>query len=61
MKRDPKRIDRILKNIRKIWKANPDLRLMQLLGNCFEGNDHYYEEDEVLEPLLKSTYEKGKC
>ena len=60
MARDPKRIDRILKQIRKIWKENPDMRLIQILGNCFQGVDHYYEEDHVLEPLLKSTYDKGK-
>lgn len=32
--RDPKRIDVLLKEIETIWKANPDLRLMQLLLNC---------------------------
>jgi len=56
--RDPERIDRILDKVRKIWKQHPELRLMQLLGNCFEGADHYYKEDEVLEPLLDSTYSK---
>jgi len=56
-KKDPKRIDRILKIIEKIWKDNPDLRLYQLLGNCFNPyQDPYYTEDNELEYLLKKTY-----
>jgi len=55
--RDLKRIDRILKMIEKIWKNNPDLRLLQLIGNCF-GYDAslYYVEDDKLEERLKKTY-----
>ena len=57
MARDPKRIDRILAKLGKVWKENPDLRLMQLLGNCFQDNgDRYHTEDEVVENLLSSTY-----
>lgn len=54
--RDPKRIDRILDQIREVWKKHPDLRLMQLLGNCFQGIDNYYTEDDEVESLLRSTY-----
>jgi hypothetical protein len=31
--RDPERIDKVLEVIRIIWKANPDLRLTQLVLN----------------------------
>jgi hypothetical protein len=31
--RDPARIDRIIDEIRELWKASPDLRLGQLLSN----------------------------
>jgi uncharacterized protein YihD (DUF1040 family) len=55
--RNPKRINRISKLIGKIWRKNPDLRLMQLLGNCFTAEDNYYKEDDELEKKLRETYE----
>lgn len=51
--RDPKRIKPILELIEKIWTKNPDLRLCQLIGNCFEAGDNYYKEDNILEEKLK--------
>lgn len=54
--RDPKRIKRILAKVEKIWERNPDLRLCQLIGNCFAAGDHYYKEDDVLEERLEATY-----
>lgn len=54
--RDPERIDRILKMIEKIWKKHPDLRLMQLLGNCYSPGDNYFKEDKALEKNLKRVY-----
>jgi len=54
--RDPKRIDRILKKLKTIWMKYPDLRLFQLLGNCFPAQDNYYVEDEELENRLKAVY-----
>jgi uncharacterized protein YihD (DUF1040 family) len=56
--KDPKRIDKILKIVRKKWKENPDLRLCQLLGNCFDTLDLYFVEDEDLVRCLKETYKK---
>lgn len=55
-RRDPKRIDRILKKIRKQWKKYPDLRLFQLLldvagPKCVP----YYLEDFALEEMLDSN------
>ena len=54
--RDPKRIERILKLIEKIWNKNPDLRLCQLIGNCFNAGDLYYVEDDTLKKQLKEKY-----
>ena len=58
MSRDPKRIDEILGVIRKAWKANPDLRLMQLIINSdgeFEDIMYFLEDDRLLDSL-KFTY-----
>ncbi len=54
--KDPRRIDRILKLLKKIWKKNPDLRLMQFLGNCLSREDNYYIEDCDIERRLKEFY-----
>jgi len=55
--RDPERIDKILARVREVWKTYPDLRLLQLLYNCFE-KEHtaYYLEDDVLLKKLDETY-----
>jgi len=57
--RDPKRIKKILELINKIWKKNPDLRLCQLIGNCFPAGDLYFVNDEVLQKKLKRTYNEN--
>jgi len=54
--RDPKRIRKILDLIERIWKRNPDLRLTQLIQNCFGTGDIYYFEDEDLERRLRAVY-----
>lgn len=54
--RDPTRIDRVLEVVKKYWERNPDLRLCQLLGNCFGFNDLYYVEDDVLVKELDNAY-----
>lgn len=46
-RRDPKRIDGVLKRIREIWVANPDLRLMQLLLNPFGPDEDPYRTEEA--------------
>lgn len=51
-----KRVDKVLKGIRKLWKAHPELRLMQLLGNVLHDVDessYYYIEDDYLERCLR--------
>jgi Ni,Fe-hydrogenase III small subunit len=54
--RDPSRIPVILKEIERIWLEDPDLRLCQLIGNCYESGDIYYKEDDDLLNRLKETY-----
>jgi len=56
--RDPKRINRISKLIGKIWRKNPDLRLCQLIGNCFPAGNNYYREDDELERRLRELYKE---
>ena len=56
--RDPKRIDYIIELIKQIWKKNPDLRLCQLIGNCFEPGDNYNVEDDILISMLKTRYDR---
>lgn len=55
--RDPKRIDLILDIIRTIWVAEPDLRLMQLLGNVYDSGREYYIEDDDLALALMNCYQ----
>ena len=58
--RDPNRIDEILSELRKYWKANPDLRLGQIISNFssqHNGNsDPFYMEDDILLKLLKKDW-----
>ena len=54
--RDVRRIPRIMEILEKIWVTNPDLRLTQIIGNCFEPGDLYHIEDDVLEIKLKEKY-----
>ena len=54
--REPERIDRILNLVKRIWSRYPDLRLCQLIGNCFDAGDNYYQEDTLLEEKLKEIY-----
>ena len=54
--RDPKRIKPILKLIEVIWATNPDLRLCQLIGNCFVRGDNYFNSDDYLLERLQHIY-----
>lgn len=47
--RDPNRIDIVLDAIKTVWKENPDMRLIQLLGTLCQGRtDPFYLEDSQL-------------
>lgn len=55
--RDPKRIDKTLEEIGRIWREYPEMRLGQLIGNVLEGPALYYVEDDGLLRALRSAYE----
>lgn len=54
--RDINRIDKILEEIKLIWKNVPDLRLGQLLLNVLRDPALYYVEDDQLVDYLKKFY-----
>ena len=56
--RDPKRIDDIMRRLKKLWKVFPDLRLGQLLGNCLNYQQLYYLEDEDVIKVVEAFYSK---
>ena len=50
---------KILTIITKIWEANPSLRFLQLIGNCFGPTslkDIYFIGDDDLKKCLEYTY-----
>lgn len=51
-------INNMLEFLSMAWKKNPDLRLMQLLGNGFPAGDNYYIDDKkVMDYLVKIVNE----
>lgn len=54
--RDINRIDKILEELKLIWKNVPDLRLGQLLLNVLQDPALYYVEDDQLIDYLKKFY-----
>jgi uncharacterized protein YihD (DUF1040 family) len=56
--RDKKRIPKIIKQLEKIWKEHPELRLGQLIQNCFD--DIYYIEDDTLISVIERFYKNAK-
>ena len=50
--------DEILYFLEKAWRKNPNLRLMQLLGNGLPAEDNYYVADQtILDYLVKVANE----
>lgn len=58
LQRKKERIKRIIKLIERIWKKRPELRLCQLIGNCFDSKDLYHKEDDELEKRLRDIYKE---
>jgi hypothetical protein len=53
------RIDKetLMEVLNKVIEKHPELRLCQIIGNCFEADyDPYYVEDADLTDLLIETY-----
>ncbi len=61
--RDPHRIDLVLEQLGEYWKANPDLRLCQILSNMQASyararrekvrRDLFYVEDDIVLEQLR--------
>ncbi len=61
--RNPKRIPEVLNRIEAIWTRSPNLRLCQLIGNCFKeeiGMRFYYIEDDALIEKLEAIYKEDQ-
>ena len=54
--RDPGRIDKILDDIKSIWKKHPDMRLGQLLCNVIPETYMYFVEDDSMIDAVKKYY-----
>lgn len=56
--RDPQRINEVLAELERIWKAHPDTRLGQLILTCLDGKDEllFNMEDEELLQRLRDRY-----
>jgi hypothetical protein len=51
-------INNMLEFLSIAWRKNPELRLMQLLGNGFPAGDNYYVDDKkVMDYLVKLVNE----
>ncbi|HEC38158.1 hypothetical protein LCGC14_0871660 [marine sediment metagenome] len=54
--RDPKRIQRILEKVGKLWGDSPDLRFGQFIQNIFgsaiRNQPVYFKEDDEVEKIL---------
>jgi uncharacterized protein YihD (DUF1040 family) len=50
-------IEEVIYFLRKYWTQSPDLRLCQILGNRFPGDNYYIEDQAVLEYLVKLVNE----
>ena len=53
--RDPKRIPKVLDEVKKTWEKSPDLRLGQLIDAIVSRSPHplFYIEDEELIKRIK--------
>ncbi len=58
--RDPKRIDRMIETLRKVWKRNPNWRLGQLIVNAMGVDRIFYVEDSALENELEVLLDKSE-
>ena len=60
--RDPARIQIIISLLETCWKANPDLRLFQIISNISRNTnfsvDQFYMEDDLLKTLLEEEISK---
>lgn len=55
--RNPARIDTVLRELERAWRANPGMRLGQLIVNAAGVSDPFYVEDVEIIKGLKSLGE----
>ena len=58
--RDPKRIPKMLNELKGVWSTFPDLRLGQLLLNVAERSTLYYMEYDELMKKIRQHYSEAK-
>lgn len=58
--RDPERIDKILDDIKSIWKRHPDMRLGQLICNVIPETYIYFVEDDSMIEAVNKYYNTDK-
>lgn len=60
--KDPKRIPKIIKKLKKVWKDNPDLRFCQLISSIAVIKDKtggfYYLQDDQFEEAIDTFAKK---
>jgi len=57
--RDPDRISKVLEELERAWRANPDLRLTQLIVNLETDKPRLYNmEEPTLIAKLRERYPK---
>jgi hypothetical protein len=54
---DDKMKEVVIGRLLEVWKQNPDLRFMQLLGNVFRGDPYYIEDYDVIK-AVEEFYER---
>lgn len=51
----------VIERLAAVWKANPDLRLGQLIANVYRDLRYlYYTEDETLIRAIETCYQRPK-
>ena len=56
--RDPKRIDEMCEQLKKLWKLQPDIRLGQLVCNTLPQNILFYVEDDKALEIINNKIEE---
>jgi len=59
--RDPKRIGPLLERLRRVWEANPDYRLGQMVANVTDDDTIYRVEDDVLILDIETVHATGEA
>lgn len=58
--RDPKRIDEMCEQLKKLWKLQPDIRLGQLVCNTLPQNILFYVEDDTALEIINKKIEEAE-